>query len=70
MTERSSEVVHRLISTERPEDAVASYYAFACRERKVHLVEEKKAAAVLVTAQSRFGPVGIFRATSLALVAP
>jgi len=70
MAERSSEVFHRLISTERPEDAVASHYAFACPERQVHVVEEKEAAALLVTATSRFGPVGLFRAASLALVAP
>jgi RimJ/RimL family protein N-acetyltransferase len=70
MADPSSEFVRRLISTERPEDAVASYYAFACPGSEIHAVREEEETALIVTAKSRFGPVGIFRATSSALGAP
>ncbi|MHC4931458.1 MAG: GNAT family N-acetyltransferase [Planctomycetota bacterium] len=70
MAERSSEIARRLISTERPEDAVASHYAFACPGSEFHAVRDGDETALLVTARSRLGPVGVFRASTPTLVAP
>ena len=70
MAERLSEPIHRLIPTDRPEDAVAAYYAFAFPGSAIHSVRKGAEAAVLVTAQSRLGPVGIFRATDPSLITP
>ena len=63
-------IAKKMVSIDRPEDAVAAFYAWFHSKSRLYARQEGEETALFIDAKSRLGPVGILRATAPHLVAP